>query len=79
MPGTHTVTRDFPEFQEALHRIRLAQGLTLQALADRMGCTRQQIHQWEIGAYAPSFRLATQLADALGCSLDELAGREAHA
>ncbi len=47
-------------------------GLTLQALADQAGCTRQMISMIEHGKATPSADLLARLADALGCDMDDL-------
>ncbi len=55
---------------------RLAfQGKTLPQLADEMGVTTSQMARWLDGTQVMEFKLAASLADALGMSLDELAGR----
>ena len=47
-------------------------GLTLQALADAAGCTRQMLSMAEHGKAAPSADLLARLASALGCDMDDL-------
>lgn len=47
-------------------------GLTLQALAERAGCSRQMISLIEHGKSAPSADLLAKLAAALGCGMDDL-------
>jgi DNA-binding XRE family transcriptional regulator len=47
-------------------------GLTLQALADKAGCTRQMLSMIERGKAAPSADLLARLAAALGCGMDDL-------
>lgn len=47
-------------------------GLTLQALAERAGCTRQMLSMIERGKAAPSADLLARLAAALGVDMDDL-------
>jgi len=51
--------------------IRLEKGLTQQSLAEQIGVTRQTIIAIEKGKFAPSVRLALELASALGASLED--------
>lgn len=57
------------------HPLRLwreHRGLTLQALAERVGCTRQMLSMIERGKASPSADLLTRLAAALGVEIDDL-------
>ena len=47
-------------------------GLTLQALAERAGCTRQMLSMIEHGKAAPSNALLARLATGLGVDMDDL-------
>lgn len=47
-------------------------GFTLQALAERAGCTRQMLSMIEHGKAAPSADLLARLATALGVDMDDL-------
>jgi DNA-binding XRE family transcriptional regulator len=47
-------------------------GLTLQALADACGVTRQMLSMVERGKARPSADLLAKLATALGCDMDDL-------
>jgi transcriptional regulator with XRE-family HTH domain len=67
--------RTVPGFGARLRQAREQRGLSQEALGRRIGCTRQQIYQYEQGQYSTSFASACALADALGVSLDTLAGR----
>ena len=51
---------------------RVAAGLTQVALAQMVGVTRQTIISVEQGGYAPSVKLALQLAEVLQMSVAEL-------
>jgi putative transcriptional regulator len=53
------------------HR-RAVEGLTQEALAERVGVTRQTIISIERGSYDPSVGLALRLAKALGVSVETL-------
>ena len=46
--------------------------MTQQALAERIGATRQTIISIEAGKYAPSLELAFRIADAFGVGLEEV-------
>lgn len=54
-----------------LKQLRLQNELTQEALAREVGVTRQTIISIEKGGYAPSVKLALQLARALGVPLDD--------
>lgn len=62
------------------NRIRLlrqaSDGMTQQALADRVGVTRQTIVAIEQGKYGPSLETAFRIARALGAGLEEVFGFE---
>ena len=55
-----------------LKDIRLEKLLTQESLADTVGVTRQSIIAIEKGRFVPSVKLALELAQALGVSLEEL-------
>ncbi len=55
-----------------LKRHRQAANLTQQALAERVGVTRQTILSIERGRYRPSIALALQLAKVFGVAVEEL-------
>ena len=55
-----------------VRRRRLAAGLSQQALAERVGVTRQAIHAIETARYAPNTLVALRLARALGCGVEAL-------
>jgi putative transcriptional regulator len=61
------------EIRSSLKRHRLmADGMTQQELADRVGVTRQTILSIEKGKYTPSVALALRLARVFGVSVEEL-------
>ena len=57
-------------------RYRKENGLTQEALANRLGVTNQAVSKWEGDVCCPDIQLLPELADALGLSLDALFGRE---
>jgi transcriptional regulator with XRE-family HTH domain len=63
---------------EQFQRVRQAQNLTQAELARRAKVPVRSLQEWEQGTRIPRFDRVIQLADALGVSLDELAGRTAH-
>ena len=58
-----------------LQACREAAGITRRELADKVGLSARQIIRYEDGEQSPTFGVAERLADALGITLDELAGR----
>lgn len=58
---------------------REAKGMTQQELANRCGVTDAMVCYYERGQRMPSLPTAAALADALGCTVDELLGRSATA
>jgi putative transcriptional regulator len=59
--------------QNRIRRLRFDNGeMTQQALAERVGVTRQTIIALEAGKYAPSLLLAFRLAAAFGVRVDEV-------
>lgn len=59
-----------------LQTLRLARGLSQSQLAKVAGVPLGTLQGWERGRRTPLLDAAAKLADALGCTLDELAGRE---
>ena len=57
-------------------RYRKENGLTQEALANRLGVTNQAVSKWEGDVCCPDIQLLPELADALGLSLDALFGRK---
>lgn len=56
-----------------IRRLRFDNGeMTQQALAEKVGVTRQTIIALEAGKYVPSLLLAFQLAAAFGVPIDEV-------
>ena len=57
---------------EKLKAARLAAGLTQGQLAERVGCHQKDISRWEAGTHEPRAPTLKKMAQALGCSMDEL-------
>jgi putative transcriptional regulator len=56
-----------------IRRLRFDHGeMTQQALAEKIGATRQTILAIEGGKYAPSLELAFRIADAFGVGIEEV-------
>ena len=64
------------EFKDRLRGMRCERRLTQAELASRAGVNRAMVWNWEHGINYPTLSNAMAVADALGCSLDQLAGRE---
>lgn len=60
-------------------RYRREQGLTQEALADRLGITFQAVSKWETGQAIPDTNLLPALAQTLQVSIDKLMGYSAFA
>jgi putative transcriptional regulator len=61
------------EVHNRIRRLRFDAGeMTQQALADRVGVTRQTIIALEAGAYAPSLLLAFKIALVFGVTVEEV-------
>jgi transcriptional regulator with XRE-family HTH domain len=57
---------------ERIRNLRLAKGLTLQAVADVFGISRASIASWESGNSNPDHKKLEELANLFGCSLQYL-------
>ena len=61
------------QLQNRIRRLRFDNGeMTQQALADRVGVTRQTIIALEAGRYAPSLMLGFRLAAAFGVRIEDV-------
>jgi putative transcriptional regulator len=61
------------EIKNKIRRFRFDHGeMTQQALADRVGCTRQTIILLEQGKYVPSLALAFAIARTFGAVIEEV-------
>lgn len=63
------------DFAACLRMYRAKADITQAALAETIGVDAQSIVNWEKGLYMPSLRTTVKLADALGVTIDQLAGR----
>ena len=52
--------------------LRKAAGKTQEQLAREIGVSRSAVAMWEVGAIFPATDKLPQLANSLGCSIDEL-------
>ncbi len=52
--------------------MRRRAGLTAVQLAERMHCTKTTVYFWETGRTWPSAALLPELAEILGCTIDDL-------
>lgn len=57
---------------QAMKDARMQAGLSQQALADRLGVSRQTINAIEKGDYNPTIRLCIGICHALGLTLNDL-------
>lgn len=55
-----------------LRSMRRRAGFTVAQLAERLSVTRATIYFWEQGRYLPNAGLLPELAEILGCTIDEL-------
>lgn len=67
------MTRSFKlKVAQNIRLARLRAGYTQEELAQVLEKQQSSISQIELGSYAPNLYLAMQMAEALGCSIDEL-------
>lgn len=55
-----------------LKAMRRRAGYTVAQLAERLSVTKATIYFWEQGRYLPNAGLLPELAEILGCSIDDL-------
>lgn len=58
--------------ESPIARARKAAGLTQKELADKLGVIQQQVAKWEAAGANPQTKTLKRIANALGCSIDEL-------
>ena len=63
-------------FEERLLSARRNRGMSQEALAEKIGVSRQAVSKWETGDAQPDYAKLVALADALEISLDYLCGRD---
>lgn len=57
----------------SIRRLRFEHGeMTQQALADRVGVTRQTVNAIELGKYSPSLEVAFKIAAVFGAPLEQV-------
>ena len=57
---------------EKLKAARKAAGMSQAELAEKIGCFQKDISRWESGLHEPGALTLKKMAQALGCSMDEL-------
>lgn len=57
---------------EKLREARKAAGLSQVELAEKVGCHQKDISRWESGLHEPGALTLKKMAQALGCSMDDL-------
>ncbi|MBR7150389.1 MAG: helix-turn-helix transcriptional regulator, partial [Oscillospiraceae bacterium] len=55
-------------------RKRRERGMTQAQLAEKVGCYTKDVSRWETGERKPASKSLYALAQALGCTIDELMG-----
>ena len=60
------------EFKDILRQLRKKKGLSQRELAQRIGASENAYLRWENGLNYPGFFFIIELAQALGCTTDEL-------
>jgi len=65
-------------FHEKLLFLRKKQGFSQEALAEKLGVSRQTVAKWESGESMPDLATASAIASLFGISLDVLAGKSEH-
>lgn len=53
-------------------KMRLKRGLTQEAIAKKIGVTREAVSRWEAGVSSPRTELLPKLSKLLKCKIDEL-------
>lgn len=59
-----------------LRELRISEGLTQQALADKLNISRVNYTRYETNKVRPDYETLITIADLYGISLDELFGRD---
>lgn len=59
--------------------LRVAAGITQADLANRLGVKQSTVSMWESSEAYPRGEVLPKIADLLGCTIDQLFGREAPA
>ena len=61
----------------SIRTMRQAKGLAQWQLAEMIGVRQESVTQWETGKTAPKFSRLAQIADVLGCTIDDLVRADA--
>ena len=61
-------------FGEKLHRLRREKGMSQEALAGKLGVSRQAVSRWETGETVPSTDTLKEIAKVFQVSVDRLLG-----
>lgn len=64
---------------EKIYALRRKHGLSQEALAEKIGVSRQAVSKWETGAATPELDKLRALCACFGVTLDELTGEDATA
>ena len=64
---------------EKIYALRRKSGLSQEALAEKIGVSRQAVSKWETGAATPELDKLRALCACFGVTLDELTGQDAPA
>lgn len=70
--------RDYTHIGKVIHDYRTKNGISHQKLADLCGVSQSTLQRVKTGETTLNIETAIRIADILGISLDELAGREGH-
>ena len=65
-----------PTISNSVREVREKHGMSQEALAERVGVTRQTIISLEKGSYVPSLLLAFNIAETFGLSVEKLFKKE---
>jgi len=60
------------EISQKIQSLRIKSGLSQEALADRLGVTRQSVSKWELGQALPDTEKVIQLSQLFGVTIDWL-------
>ena len=61
---------------ERIHNIRIHKGMTQEQLAHLVGIKQPTLSSIESGQKSPSLDTATKIANALGCTVDDLLDKQ---
>lgn len=75
-PLVQPVRWDMTDFHQRLRELRTARKLTQTRVAELLGVSPRVYHRWESGSATPLLATVVKIADILGVTLDELAGRK---